>query len=49
VTTCPAEAMKLLEKPEGERRQPPASGQALMLETTTKRGTSIIPLAVQRK
>ena len=49
VTTCEAEAMTLAQRPEGQRRAPPASGRDLMMETTSKRGTSIIPLAVRGK
>jgi len=46
VTTCPAQAVNLQQKPEEERRQnePPKSRDAMM-QLARKRGKSLTPLA----
>mgnify|MGYP001065722584 CR=1 FL=1 len=49
VTTCPTEALRLEQKPEDQRRTPPASGQDLMLQTAQVRGTTLVPLSAIRK
>jgi Fe-S-cluster-containing hydrogenase component 2 len=49
VTTCPTEAMKLVLKPESQRAKPPRSAQDLVTRQMEKRGTSLIPLALQNK
>lgn len=49
VTTCPEEAISLKEKPESERRLPPATGKEYFLQMATQRGKTLIPLAALRK
>ncbi|MBM3299636.1 MAG: 4Fe-4S binding protein, partial [Deltaproteobacteria bacterium] len=48
VTTCPSEAMHLMQKPESERRQPPATAKDFMMQLASVRGTSLVPLAVTK-
>ncbi|MDQ7783257.1 MAG: 4Fe-4S binding protein [Desulfomonilaceae bacterium] len=46
VTTCPSEALSLRQKPEAERRDPPATGKDYIMGLASARGTSLIPLSV---
>lgn len=48
VTTCATDASTLMQKPEGERRQPPVSARDYMVELAQKRGRSLVPLALGR-
>jgi ferredoxin len=49
VTTCPTDAMRMALKPETQRQKPPASGRDLMMETSRKRGTTLIPRTMLEK
>jgi Na+-translocating ferredoxin:NAD+ oxidoreductase subunit B len=49
VTTCPSEALSLKQKPESERREPPATGKDYFFQLAARRGTTLIPLSVSRK
>jgi Na+-translocating ferredoxin:NAD+ oxidoreductase RNF subunit RnfB len=49
VTTCPTEAITLELKPDAQRNDPPRSGKDLMTKTAKLRGTSVIPLSMQKK
>jgi Pyruvate/2-oxoacid:ferredoxin oxidoreductase delta subunit/predicted transcriptional regulator len=49
VTTCPSEALSLRSKPESERRDPPATARDFMMQLTSSRGKSLIPIAVQKR
>ena len=49
VTTCPTEAITLELKPDVQRNDPPSSGRDLMIKTAELRGTSVIPLSMQKK
>ncbi len=48
VTTCPSEAMALRQKPESEKRTPPATGRDYLMHLASLRGTSLVPLSAQR-
>ncbi len=49
VPTCPSGAVTLQAKPESERREPPATGRDYIMQLSSKRGTSLIPLSVTRR
>ena len=49
VTTCPGEALRLRLKSDEERREPPATAKDTMIEITGRRGTSLIPIEMQRQ
>jgi Na+-translocating ferredoxin:NAD+ oxidoreductase subunit B len=49
VTTCPGNAASLQQKPESERRQPPATGRDFLMELASVRGKSLVPLALTEK
>lgn len=46
VGTCPGEAITLKQKPESERREPPATGRDYIMQLASLRGKSLIPLSV---
>jgi NAD-dependent dihydropyrimidine dehydrogenase PreA subunit len=48
VTTCPEEAMTLRQKPESERREPPATAKEYMMQLAQARGTSLVPLSISK-
>ena len=48
VTTCPEEALSLVEKPVDKQYMPPENGMDLMLKTAEKRGTSLIPQSMTK-
>ena len=47
VTTCPEEALKLEPKQKDQYQMPYESAREMMMSITEKRGTSLIPLAMQ--
>jgi Na+-translocating ferredoxin:NAD+ oxidoreductase subunit B len=49
VPTCPSGAVTLQAKPEPERREPPATGRDYIMQLSSTRGTSLIPLSVTRR
>ena len=49
VATCPSEAVSLRQKPDSERRVPPATGRDFFMELASVRGKSLVPLAVTKK
>lgn len=48
VTTCPSEALSLLQKSEDSLYKPPADGRELFMALSQKRGTSLIPLKMMK-
>ncbi|MGB6063638.1 MAG: 4Fe-4S binding protein [Desulfomonilaceae bacterium] len=49
VTTCPTGAASLRQKPESERREPPATDKDYLMQVSRLRGTSLVPLVATRK
>lgn len=45
VTTCPSEAIALKAKPESERREPPDTAKAFIMQMAISRGKSLVPLS----
>lgn len=48
VTTCPEQALSLVEKPEDKQYRPPKNGMDLMLKTAEKRDTSLNPQSMTK-
>jgi NAD-dependent dihydropyrimidine dehydrogenase PreA subunit/predicted transcriptional regulator len=49
VTTCPSEAASLKQKPESERREPPATAKDFVMELASVRGKSLLPISVTKR
>lgn len=49
VTTCPSGALSLAVKPEAERRVPPAKGKEFFMEMASRRGKTLVPLAIKKQ